>query len=59
MIEPLFAAVMVVAVLLFFGPGVLHTIRHSPKGSASDWWRIARLAALVVLFVVGLIALVR
>ncbi len=59
MTEQVVAAIMVVAVLVFFGPGVLHSIRQSPKGSASDWWRVARLAAIVVLFVVGLIALVR
>ncbi len=52
-------ALALLAVLLFFGPGVYSTVRHSRKGSASEWLLVARIGVVIVLFVLTLILLVR
>jgi hypothetical protein len=46
-------------ILLFFGPGANRTLKNAPKGSHSDWMGVAKPIAVVVLFVIVLIALVR
>lgn len=45
--------------LLFFGPGVNRMLKDSPKGSQSDWMGVVKPIAIVILFVIVLIALVR
>jgi len=46
-------------ILLFFGPGANQALKNSPKGSSSDWMGVAKPIAIVILFVIVLIALVR
>jgi hypothetical protein len=45
--------------LLFFGPGANRALKNTPKGSTSDWVGVAKPIAVVILFVIILIALVR
>ena len=46
-------------ILLFFGPGANRSLKDSPKGSSNDWMGLAKPIAVVVLFVIILITLVR
>jgi hypothetical protein len=45
--------------LLFFGPGANRALKNAPKGSNSDWIGVAKPIAVVILFVIILIVLVR
>ncbi len=55
--EILLLGVLVLVVLLWFGPGTKAALKHSPKGSFEDWRGLIFPLGLVVLFVVLLIAL--
>ncbi|RUM93835.1 MAG: hypothetical protein DSZ28_06365 [Thiothrix sp.] len=46
-------------ILLFFGPGANRALKNAPPGNSNDWMTVAKLIAVVVLFVIVLIALVR
>ncbi len=46
-------------IILFFGPGANRMLKDSPKGSHSDWMGVVKPIAIVILFVIVLIALVR
>ncbi len=55
--ESLLLGVLVIGILMWFGPGAKSALKHSPKGSAEDWRALIFPLGLVVLFVVLLIAL--
>ncbi len=46
-------------ILLFFGPGANRALKNAPQGNSNDWMAVAKPIAVVVLFVIVLIALVR
>ncbi|MFO7604170.1 MAG: hypothetical protein R6X06_10200 [Gammaproteobacteria bacterium] len=57
--EKIGTAVLLVAMLIFIFPRMRHALKHSPKGSASDWKGFLLPLAGVILFVVFLIMMVR
>lgn len=57
--EKIASAVFIVAMLVFIFPRMRHAMKHSPKGTASDWKGFLLPLAGVVLFVIFLIMMVR
>lgn len=57
--EALLIGVLVLVLLLWFGPGIRQSIKRSPRGTAEDWKGVLLPLGLVVLFVILLVALVR
>ncbi|PSQ90588.1 MAG: hypothetical protein BRD57_06365 [Proteobacteria bacterium SW_6_67_9] len=51
--------IALLAILFFFGPGVIRAAKESPKGSLQDWLGFMLPIGGVVLFVILLIALAR
>jgi hypothetical protein len=57
--EALLIGVLVLVLLLWFGPGIRQSIKRSPRGTTEDWKGVLLPLGLVVLFVILLVALVR
>jgi hypothetical protein len=55
--ETVLLGVLVVLLLLWFGPGARERVKNSPKGTAEDWRGVLIPIGVVVLFVLLLIAL--
>ena len=51
--EAILAGVLVLAVLLFFGPGAKRSAENAPKAGAGDW----RAALIPILLVAGFVVL--
>ncbi len=52
------SAVLLVAMFFFILPSAKRMVKNSPKGSASDWMGFIVPMAVVILFIILLIALV-
>lgn len=52
------SAVLLVAMFFYILPSAKRMVKNSPKGSASDWMGFIVPMAVVVLFIILLIALV-
>jgi hypothetical protein len=52
------SAVFLIAMFFFILPSAKRMVKNSPKGSASDWMGFIVPMAVVVLFIILLIALV-
>ena len=55
--EQILTGVAALLLLLFFWPGVKKMVKESPKGSTSDWMSVIIPLAVVVGFVMLLIAM--
>ena len=53
------SAIFLIAMLVYLAPRAMHMLKHSPKGSSSDWKAFLFPIVLVVLFVVFLVMSVR
>ncbi len=56
--EQLLLGLLVVVILVWFFPGLKHTLKTAPKATASDWKALLIPIGLVVLFVLLLLSLV-
>ncbi len=56
--EQLLLGLLVVVVLVWFFPGLKHTLKTAPKATADDWKALLVPIGLVVLFVLLLLSLV-
>jgi len=52
------SALLLIAMLFMVFPRAMHAIKNSPKGTTKDWMGYVVPLAIVVLFVILLIALV-
>ena len=52
------SAVLLIAMLFMIFPRAMHAVKNSPKGTIKDWMGFVVPLAVVVLFVILLIALV-
>lgn len=52
------SALLLIAMLFMVFPRAMHAIKNSPKGSTKDWMGFVVPVAVVILFVILLIALV-
>lgn len=57
--EAVLLGVLVLLLLLWFGPGVRHAVKNTRRGSAQEWLGVLVPVGLVALFVMLLIAMVR
>jgi hypothetical protein len=57
--EAVLVGVLVLVLLMWFGPGVKRAVKDAPKGSSEDWKGALIPLAMVLLFVFLLIAMVR
>lgn len=57
--EAVLVGVLALLVLLWFGPGVKQAVRQSRRGTAQEWRDVLVPIALVVLFIVLLVVMVR
>lgn len=55
--EAVLVGVLVLVLLLWWGPGIRERVRNAPKGTAADWKGLLFPMGLVVLFVLVLIAI--
>ena len=55
--EAVLVGVLVVVLLLWFGPGVRESVKRSPRGSWQDWKGVVIPLGLVVLFVFLLVSM--
>lgn len=53
------SALMLIAMMFFIYPRLKHATQNSPKGSKEDWLGFIKPMALVVVFIIVLIMLVR
>ena len=53
------SAILLVGMLIFLYPSLKHASKNSPKGTTEDWMSAIKPLALVVLFIIVLIMLVR
>ena len=57
--EKIGTVILLGAMLVFIFPRMRHALKHSPKGTASDWKGFVLPLAGVILFVIFLIMMVR
>ena len=57
--EAVLLGVLLLLLLLWFGPGVRQAVKNTRRGSAQEWLGVLVPVGLVALFVVLLIAMVR
>ncbi len=55
--EAVLLGVLVLVLLLWFGPGVREGVKRSPRGTPKDWTGVLLPLGLVILFVVLLVAM--
>ncbi len=56
--EQVLLGLLVVVILVWFFPGLKHTLKNAPKATAGDWKNLLVPIGLVVLFVLLLLSLV-
>jgi succinate dehydrogenase hydrophobic anchor subunit len=57
--EKILLGLMAVVLVVWFWPGLRHSLKHAPKGSSEDWRGLLLILLGVVIFVIFLLSTVR